>query len=51
MRSTWATLMIVVGLAAAAAPAAAQIAQADVTGGRIAGTVADGGASEGRTEA
>lgn len=41
MRSTWATLTIVLELAAAAAPAAAQIAQADVTGGRIAGTVVD----------
>jgi para-nitrobenzyl esterase len=35
-------LTVVLGLAACAAPALAQIQQADVTGGRIAGTVIDG---------
>jgi para-nitrobenzyl esterase len=42
MKSNWSVAIMAVALAACAAPALAQIAQADVTGGRIAGTVADG---------
>ncbi len=42
MKGTWAVSMTALALAAAGAPATAQIAQADISGGRIAGTVVDG---------
>src|SRR5665213_1397828 len=42
MKNTWVVSIIAVAFAACAAPALAQIAQADVMGGSIAGTVADG---------
>jgi hypothetical protein len=42
MKSIWAASLLALGLTAAAAPAMAQISQAKVTGGTVAGTVADG---------
>jgi len=42
MRGTWLVSALALGIAAGSAPARAQIAQADVTGGTIAGTVVDG---------
>jgi para-nitrobenzyl esterase len=42
MKNAWVVSTIAVASVACAAPALAQIAQADVTGGRIAGTVGDG---------
>ncbi|MGH8228200.1 MAG: carboxylesterase/lipase family protein [Steroidobacteraceae bacterium] len=42
MKTTWAVLIFALAVAASATPAWAQITQADVTGGRVAGIVIDG---------
>jgi para-nitrobenzyl esterase len=42
MKNVWAASLLALALTAAAAPATAQIAQARVTGGIVAGTSADG---------
>jgi para-nitrobenzyl esterase len=42
LKGTWAVSVLALTLAAAAAPASAQLSQADVTGGQIAGTVVEG---------
>ncbi len=42
MKSTWAGSVMALALATIAAPAMAQITEASVTGGKIAGTVVDG---------
>jgi para-nitrobenzyl esterase len=42
MKSIWAASLLALGLTAAAAAAMAQISQAKVTGGTVAGTIADG---------
>ena len=42
MKSNWVVSLLALGLTAAAAPTMAQISQAEVTGGTIAGAVVDG---------